>query len=31
MKTVIQVVQQLSPGGIEVMALELKKHNHKPY
>lgn len=29
MKTVIQVVQHLSPGGIEVMALELKKCNQK--
>lgn len=30
MNTVIQVVQHLSPGGIEVMALELKKKNdHK--
>ncbi len=29
MKTVIQVVQHLSPGGIEVMALELKKTNQK--
>ncbi len=29
MKTVIQVVQHLSPGGIEVMALELKKYNQK--
>lgn len=29
MKTVIQVVQHLSPGGIEVMALELKKMNQK--
>lgn len=29
MSTVIQVVQHLSPGGIEVMALELKKINQK--
>jgi len=25
MKTVVQIVQHLCPGGIEVMALELKK------
>lgn len=29
MSTVIQVVQHLSPGGIEVMALELKRINQK--
>ena len=29
MKTIAQVVQHLSPGGIEVMALELKRHAQK--